>query len=148
MSKQAIVNAELERILIERGSLVPRDVLDVARDEGNPLHPFIDWQDRSAAEHWRLYQITTMIRSFKLRVETIDAQGLATEHRVRGYVPSRYVDETVREGYVATLDLDERQRALMERQLKREWSALRRRWEQWDGFWAIVLADAGGHAAA
>lgn len=147
MSKQAIVNAELARIMDERGTLVPREVLDLARDEGNPLHPFIDWQDRSAAEHWRLYQVSTMIRSFKLRVETIDAQGVTTEHRVRGYVPSRYVDDEVREGYVATVQLDERQRQLMERQLKREWSALRRRWEHWDGFWSVILADAEGNAA-
>lgn len=45
------------------GELTPKDVLDDARHDNSPLHPFFEWDDGEAAEQYRLQQARGLIRS-------------------------------------------------------------------------------------
>lgn len=44
------------------GALSPRDVVDAAKNEASPLHPYFDWDDERAADHWRLEQARRLLR--------------------------------------------------------------------------------------
>lgn len=61
---------ELERIRVtNNGRLEPEDVVEVARDEANPLHPAFEWDDVLAAEAYRVDQARYVIRSIEVVVE-------------------------------------------------------------------------------
>lgn len=61
---------ELERIRVKNnGRLEPLDVVAVARDERNPLHPAFEWDDVVAAEAYRVDQARYVIRSIEVVVE-------------------------------------------------------------------------------
>ena len=94
-SKREIVETELRRIWDERAELSAADILEEARPEDSPLHPFFEWDDSQAAENFRLFQAGMLIRSVKLRVTSIDARGQITDYRVRAWVPRRYLDGDV-----------------------------------------------------
>lgn len=46
-----------------KGELTPDDVVEDARNSKSPLHPFFEWNDGAAAEHYRLQQARGLIRS-------------------------------------------------------------------------------------
>lgn len=46
-----------------KGELTPKDVLDDARHDNSPLHPFFEWSDSEAAEQYRLQQARGLIKS-------------------------------------------------------------------------------------
>lgn len=50
------------------GTLTPREIVDVARDEDSPLHWFFEWDDSTAAELYRHEQARTLVRSFNIEV--------------------------------------------------------------------------------
>lgn len=62
ISKEA--KAELEQVRKRsRGVLLPRAVVDHARDEASALHRYFEWDDTEAAEQWRLEQARCVIRA-------------------------------------------------------------------------------------
>jgi hypothetical protein len=50
------------------GMLSARDVVEAARDPGNPLHEEFEWDDDTAAEQYRLAQAGMLIRRVKLTI--------------------------------------------------------------------------------
>ena len=44
------------------GTVVPEDLVEVARDEANPLHPEFEWDDTKAAHTYRLRQAGGILR--------------------------------------------------------------------------------------
>lgn len=76
------VGERIEKIRREhRGDLKPVHVVNDARSKSSPIHPLLDWNDRRAAESWRLEQASKIIGSIEIRFES---GGL--EHRARAYV--------------------------------------------------------------
>lgn len=71
-----IVGEELERIHAARGVLRPAVVVDEARPEDAPLHPYFEWRDDVAAERFRREQARAIIRSVHV-VAQPDEQGAA-----------------------------------------------------------------------
>lgn len=58
------VGEHLELLRIQfKGELTPKDVLDDARHDNSPLHPFFEWSDTAAAEQYRLQQARGLIKS-------------------------------------------------------------------------------------
>lgn len=65
-----VAGEELERIRVKNnGRLEPEDVVSIARDEKNPLHPAFEWDDATAAEAYRVDQARYVIRSIEVVVE-------------------------------------------------------------------------------
>ena len=105
-----LVGKELERIRSENGGrLSAKAVVDGARSEDAPLHPYFEWDDAKAAEEHRLDQSRRLIR-------------VVVEVSEKGEETSVYVHvkpDEGREGYyqnlhVAVQNIDEYQKALQE----------------------------------
>lgn len=60
---------ELARIEKEKGSLTPELVVDESRREEAPLHPVFEWDDKKAAEHYRVMQAGSLIRNVTVKIE-------------------------------------------------------------------------------
>lgn len=68
------IGEELERISqLHGGKLTPRAVMQEARTGRNPLHPFFEWDDKKAAESYRLEQARHIIRI--VRVEDAEMEN-------------------------------------------------------------------------
>lgn len=60
--------AELERIAgQDDGSLTASSVLDASRPKDAPLHPAFEWDNKKAAEKYRLQQANTVIRCVTIK---------------------------------------------------------------------------------
>jgi len=44
------------------GSPDPETIVDIAKDKKNPIHKYFDWDDKKAAEKWRILQAQRMIQ--------------------------------------------------------------------------------------
>ncbi|RHF51452.1 hypothetical protein DW674_06710 [Mitsuokella multacida] len=60
---------ELARIEKENGSLTPELVVDESREENAPLHPVFEWDDKKAAERYRVMQAGSLIRNVTVKIE-------------------------------------------------------------------------------
>ena len=68
----AVVGRELMKIERSEGAVLPAVVVDRARPKGSPLHPCFEWDDRRAAERYRLEQAQLLI--YALRIEEVPGQ--------------------------------------------------------------------------
>lgn len=61
---------ELERIRVHHnGRLQAEAVVDAARPKASILHPHFEWDDRAAAEQFRVEQAKYLVRSITVRME-------------------------------------------------------------------------------
>ena len=58
--------------LAVKGRLTSENVVADAKKKTSPLHSEFDWDDASAAHHWRIEQAGQLIRSFKVYIERRD----------------------------------------------------------------------------
>ena len=52
----------------ENGFITPRLVVDDARNPASPLHDYFDWNNKEAAEKWRIEQAKYLIRTISITV--------------------------------------------------------------------------------
>ena len=62
---------ELARIEKEKGSLTPEMVVDESREDDAPLHPVFEWNDKKAAERYRIVQAGSLIRNVTVKIEEV-----------------------------------------------------------------------------
>ncbi len=62
---------ELARIEREKGTLTPELVVDASREESAPLHPVFEWDDKKAAESYRIVQAGSLIRNMTVKIEEV-----------------------------------------------------------------------------
>lgn len=62
---------ELARIEEEKGLLTPELVVDASRAESAPLHPVFEWNDKKAAECYRIVQAGSLIRNVTVKIEEV-----------------------------------------------------------------------------
>lgn len=79
--KHEVVEVELAKLVAKYDHVTPEIVLREARDPAHPLHGFFDWNDRSAAEKYRITQARALIMQY--RQETAPGE----ETKVRQLVP-------------------------------------------------------------
>lgn len=84
-----IVGNEL-KILADNNDLSPESVLETARYEDSPLHDLFEWDDRIAAEKYRLSQARRIIQQIVLvndhpNAETRELRAFVTESRSDGH---------------------------------------------------------------
>lgn len=122
-----IVGEELERIEKEAGEVSPRLLVGHAKPVSSPLHSFFEWDDRIAAEEYRVEQARSLIQA--VVVKAFD--GAETRNPIRAFVNVGTQDGR---GYfgIATVMSDEEKREQLIMQARAEI-------EQWrDRYRAIV----------
>ena len=133
----------LQKIYDKHGELTPELVVKEASDPAHPLHSRFNWDDRVAAESWRREQAHQLIRS--VRVVYREADGKAGDKSIRAFHAVRsergYVYEPT-EKVIADPFLTK----LVLADMKREWQALKRRYEQFDEFLSMIREDIDGAA--
>jgi hypothetical protein len=129
---------ELELIWKEHQELTAALVVDLARDEGHPLHASFEWDDAKAGESFRLSQARQMIRSVKITYRTDDGKSGNIRHwysvdrgQSRSYEPA---DEIVQDDVALAIVL---------RDMEREWKTLKRKYDRFGQFRDMVLKDLG-----
>lgn len=53
--------------LAEQGGVTTRDVVDAARSKNSPLHKYFEWNDKVAADKFRLRQANDMLSAIRVR---------------------------------------------------------------------------------
>lgn len=66
-AKAAEIAAEIDAIKQRDNEVTAPAIVDRARHEENPLHPFFEWNDGEAAEQYRLSQARTLIRAIVIQ---------------------------------------------------------------------------------
>lgn len=81
--KQVVVDAELDRLMKKHGTVTAQLMVDEARDPKSKLHKYFLWDDREAAEKYRLVQAQSMIAAskFVLVLQDVPAAPESAPHR-------------------------------------------------------------------
>jgi IMP dehydrogenase/GMP reductase len=135
-----VVLEALQEVEAQHGFLGVDEVLEAARDEKNPLHAELEWDDAVAADEHRKDQIRGLIRTYRVTFITADQE----KHLVRGYVSVRYPQEGNRQVYVRTTtvlaDHDLRQQMLAD--LHRDIGRLSKKYSALEEFSQVLHAAA------
>lgn len=129
---------ELEAIYERRGVLTPALVVEEARRLDHPLHSRFEWDDEIAGEAYRRAQAQTLIRSVRIRYVSESTEEVSES--VRGFTsvrtPAGYA-------YQPTIEVisDPLKAKMALNDMKREWQTLKRRYQDFEQFWALVQAD-------
>jgi hypothetical protein len=73
MTAPVITEAVKQRIAwleTERGHVTPTAIVEDAASPMSPLHPLFEWDDTTAAAHYRLYQARTVLQRLTITITT------------------------------------------------------------------------------
>lgn len=134
----------LQAIYDARGLLTPEIVVNEARAAAHPLHAHFEWDDAAAGEAWRREQAAQLIRS--VRVKYADAPSGPKD--VRAFVAMPQADSRAQHyvPVVAVLE-DPIQRAILLRDMEREWKAFQARYSHMAEFAALISASVADKVA-
>ena len=99
-TQAVIVGKELQRISKAHGAIVPEKVVDEARPEKAPLHPFFTWDDTAAAELYRQQEARKIIRSVRVVVVGMPPQEQSVLRAFLNVVASDDESEFEGQGYI------------------------------------------------
>lgn len=85
---------ELQRLESEYGVVTPRTVVDSAKDPDSPLHRLFDWDDKTAADKYRLMRARLLMTEIKVEIGGRETAGFINTYVVVNDVPTR--------GYIST----------------------------------------------
>ena len=129
---------QLQTIYDNHGTLTPAIVLTEARDTKHPLHDRFEWDNKAAAEAYRLDQAHQLISSVKIvyreATDTERERSVRAFHAVRTEVGYTYepAEKVVEDPFLRTLLLKD---------MEREWQAMRRRYAEFEEFWELVRSS-------
>lgn len=129
----------LQSIYDQHSRLTPALVVDAARDEGHPLHPRFEWDDALAGPKYREIQAAELIRS--IRVVYREATESAPERSTRQWVAPRAAEAPNVYEPADKVAADPLMRAMVLRQMDRDWQALKRQYQSFDEFWQLIRTD-------
>lgn len=128
----------LQAIYDAHQRLTPAIVVDEARPEEHPLHSHFEWNDAVAAEAHRQEQARRLIRSVRVVRQNADGDDEPTD--VRAFHAIRRDDLNSYEP-IERVIADPLMTKMLLADMKREWQAMRRRYEAFQEFWTLVRAD-------
>ncbi|WP_143591212.1 hypothetical protein [Thermoactinospora rubra] len=134
----------MQAIYDQYGKLTPELVVEVAKEPDHPLHDRFEWDDSVAAEAWRREQAHRLIQKCKVVYREADdknpEQSVRAFHAVRSEKGHVYepVERVTADPFMAQLVLQD---------MEREWKALKRRYEHFSEFYAMVRRDLDKDAA-
>lgn len=129
---------QLQDIYDTRGVLTPTVVVEVARDEDHALHDRFEWDDAIAGEAWRREQAHELIRSVRIVFKKADdaspEKSVRAFHAVRSEKGHVYepADRVAGDEFLSRLVLAD---------MRREWTALKRRYDDFEEFWTLVRGE-------
>lgn len=138
------LRAQLQHIYTQHGRLTPQILVGVARDTRHDLHSRFEWDDEVAGEAYRLVQAGALIRS--VRVVYREATATEPSRTVRAFhsVPT---DDGREYRSVEEIARDDFSRQVLIREMQRAWKDMKRRYSDFEEFWALVRAEAEAGAA-
>jgi len=94
-----IIGTEIEALAEQNHVVTPAAIVAAARPKSSRLHPYFEWDDKKAAERYRLNQAQFLLRMVHVVVESqpdpvraFHVVTVAENDRIeRGYVPLRTV---------------------------------------------------------
>lgn len=129
---------ELLAIRETNGKLTPQTVVDAARPSDSPLHSKFEWDDSIAGEAFRRSQAADLIRSVRV---TYLPSGDGPQSSVRAFHAVKRPDVGHVYDPVEEVIDDPIQRAILLRDMERDWRALKQRYENLREFWTVVASD-------
>jgi hypothetical protein len=135
------IGETLAGLAVEHGGhLKPDDVLQAAADRRSYLSQFFTWDDKEAAESWRLNEARALIRS----VEVVEAEA-PNEERKRAFLS---ITDTQGRSYrpVQQIEADPRLQALVLAQAIKDLRAWQRRYRDLRDICALVEVAASAAA--
>lgn len=112
-TKTDLYRVELEAIAKRRkGTLLPEDVVETARDPESVLHERFEWNDQIAGHKYRLEQARALIRIYVTNVDApegpVQVRELVNIRGQRGYLPIDKVmsNEDLRAAYLKAVRED------------------------------------------
>ncbi len=122
----------------EHGRLTPDVIVKAARPAKHPLHSRFEWNDGIAAEAHRQAQAQELIRRVRIR-QLPEGEGPIIDVRAFHAV---YTEE---QGHVyepaEDVAANPLWRAMVLRDMRREWLAMKSRYEAFDEFWKLVTDE-------
>lgn len=73
-SQAAIFGERITQLSEKQGFVTPKMVLDDARKPSSPMHEYFDWDNKKAAECWRIEQAKYLIRNIVVTVVNEECQ--------------------------------------------------------------------------
>lgn len=134
---------ELLAIRAEHGQLTPALIVEEAAAEEHPLHGRFEWDDSVAGHKYRLSQAKQLIRVVKEAY--IDRSGAPSDVRFFHAIPRE--DGMVYEPLPEIVGDDLASKVLIQ-SMEREWRSLRKRYEKFTEFRAMIMRDLGDGEAA
>lgn len=133
---------QLQAIYDEFGHLTPELVVEVARPKTHPLHARVfDKNQKEAAESWYRVRAQELITSVKVTYRDAEGRDAKT---LRGFYAIKNEDPE-NGGYryepVDSVTADPFQRALVLRDMERDWKQLRARYETFAEFTEMIRKD-------
>lgn len=129
---------QLDAIYASHGYLTPELVVEAARPKGHPLHDRVfDRAPKEAAEAWYRHRAHELIQSVKVEYRKADGSlaKIRAFHAVRGDEAPFVYDP------LAKIIEDPISAELLKRQMERDWSDMKRRYESFAEFWELVQRD-------
>ena len=133
------IGTALEAIEKRDGSIGTRAVVKDARERSSPLHPLFEWDDKAAADKFRLVQAQRIIVSIVLEPDPEDEQQFAPVRAfvcvtdVKGHEAGQFVR-------ITAAVQDEDSRDLMLANARRELNDFRRRYKALSEFADLFAA--------
>ena len=69
MKLKEYLESTLGQLEKQKGMILPKDLVDIARHEDSPIHEMFEWDDSKAAQEYRLQQARQMIREVRVEIE-------------------------------------------------------------------------------
>lgn len=131
------LRSHLQSIYDKYGMLTADLVVSEARDKDHPLHHRVfDRSRKEAADAWYLHRADELIRS--VRITYRDADGKRTD--MRAFSPIRPEQPGVYDPLDKIVE-DPRLMTLLLARMEREWKDMKRRYDAYEQFWAMIQED-------
>lgn len=139
------VRDALAAVYAKHGRLTPQLVVDEARagrtKAGKYLHDRLEWDDSVAGEAYRRHQAQELIRSVKVKYK--EPTSDCRDGSVRAFHAVRDQSGFVYEPLEKVAD-DPLMRAIVLRDMEREWRQLKARYEQFSEFLEMIQRSLAG----
>lgn len=102
-----VVGQTIEEIEKENGEVTAKLLLDKSRPKKSPTHDLFEWDDKKAAEHYRMHTARCVINSLQIVCEEIRQEPIVAYINVAESKPASYVnvikamtEDEMRENYM------------------------------------------------
>lgn len=131
-----ILEAELQSIYDKEGELTPSAVVTAAKPKNHPLHSQFTWDDKDAADQFRLEQARGLIRSVKIVFKRADGEydDVRSWHSVRRPSGTSYepADKVAKDPFLREMAL---------REMQRDWMSFKSKYESFAEFVSLMNSD-------